>query len=185
MILRALDSAKAKTISPKMLALVEAVIADGTGDTSQARKQFDTLDITDFAEYDLLWKKRGEYFFAIDQEKALAWIWAGRELFSAPVIVAMLEEFLNYTQDQHMKIRISIYLLCYSPNYTYKTIAKLYENVGDKMMAREYHELSGALGDKESQTWMLEYLQSVIRSSWGKRPDLSKQLESWKMMLSK
>src|SRR5579871_2977376 len=183
MILRCLESVT--HVSPKVNTLVEAVKADAADDIKRARKHLDTLEINDFPEYDLLWKRRAEFLYAVDQEKALAWIWAGRDLFPAPVIVAILEQFKSFTKDEYMKLRISLYLSCYSSNYTFNLIAKQYETLGNKLMAREYYELGGATGDKASQAWMVQYIQDEMRNSWLKRRTHVRQLESWKSMLAK
>ena len=51
-------------------------------------------------------------------------------------------------------------------------------------MAREFYELSGGTGDKESQEWIWKYLQAMVRtSSWFGRKSFQNQLEAWRRMI--
>jgi hypothetical protein len=183
MILRCLDDTNVVSLGPNIVALVKAVKADALNDVNGARASFDGLDKMDLGEFDLIWKKKVEYLFAVDEDRALASIIHGRRWFAAPVIVQLLEELRGYTKNEQMKLRIAIHLLSYSPKYTYKSIAQDYEKAGDELMAREYHELAGATGDKESQGWMVKYLERLAKGSWVRKDFHEKQLELWKKMV--
>jgi hypothetical protein len=185
MIFRCLNMSREEILPARIQTLTDAVNADVVGNISLARKKFEALEAKDFGEYELLWKKRGEYYYATDEEHALAWIWGGRDLFPAPVVVATLEQFLHYTKNEAMKVRVSLYLSCYLPNYTFRSIAEQYEKLGDRLMAREYHELGGSTGDKESQAWMVNFVEDEMRKPWLRTPALAQQLESWKKLLEK
>jgi hypothetical protein len=50
-------------------------------------------------------------------------------------------------------------------------------------MAREYHEIAGATGDKESQEWMVGYLERLVNGSRTRKEFHKKQLEMWKKMV--
>jgi hypothetical protein len=184
-IVACLDDKKILPLGPRFVNLAKAVKADAIDDVSSARKHFGLLQEKDLAEFDLLWKKRVEYLFAVNEEKALATIVHGRRWFSAPVIVHSLEQLLQYTNNDKTKLRISIQLISYLRKYTHASVAKEYERLGDESMAREYHEIAGAMGNKESQEWMVNYLEQMTRGTWNPRRRLlyNKQLASWKRML--
>lgn len=183
MILKCLDDTRVALLGPTIVALARAVKADAVDDVRRARKAYEALDRMDLGEYDLLWKKKMEYLFAVDEDKALAGILHGRRWFPAPVIVFLLEALRAYTKDEERRLRYTIHLLEYSSNYSYKVIARQYEDTGDESMAREYHELAGATGDKESQEWMIGYLERLAKQSWLREEFHRKQLESWKKMI--
>jgi hypothetical protein len=183
MILRCLDDSDVTSLGPIIITLVKAVKADAVNDVKEARKCFDETEKMDLGEFDLLWKKSLEYLFAVNEDMALVRIIQGRRWFPAPVIVQLLEELRGYTQSEQMKLRIAIQLLAYSPKYTYKDIALTYEKAGDELMAREYHEIAGATGDKESQEWMVGYLERLVNGSRTRKEFHKKQLEMWKKMV--
>ena len=99
------------------------------------------------------------------------------------MIVQLLQELREHTKNEQLKLRIAIHLLNYSSQYTYNFIAKEYEKSGDELMAREYHELAGATGDKKSQAWMINYLERLAKQSWTRRAVHEKHLELWKKMV--
>jgi hypothetical protein len=183
MILRCLDNTNVASLGLKFIALVKAVKADALDDVKEARKNFDELENMNLGEFDLIWKKKMEYLFAVDGERALSSIIHGRKWFAAPMIVQLLEELREFTKDEQLKLRIAIYLLAYSSKYTYKDIAQDYERMGDKLMAGEYYELAGATGDKESQRWMVDYLEMLAKGSWLRKEFHEKRLELWKKMV--
>jgi hypothetical protein len=183
MILRCLEDSDVTSLGPIIITLVKAVRADAINDVKEARKCFDETEKMDLGEFDLLWKKSMEYLFAVNEDMALVRIIQGRRWFAAPVIVQLLEELRGYTTSEQMKLRIAIQLLAYSPKYTYKDIALTYEKAGDELMAREYHEIAGATGDKESQEWMVGYLERLVNESRTRKEFHKKQLEMWKKMV--
>jgi hypothetical protein len=176
MILRCLDDARVNSLETKFNILAKVVKADAEGDVFTASNLFAKLDKKDLAGFDLLWKKRVEYLFAMDEEAAFAMIRVGSAWFSTPMIVHALEQFLDYTKNEDMKIRIAITLNSYSPKYTFNTIAQRYEQKGDIMMAREYHEIAAASGDEQSQVWMIDYFGTKSQGS---------HVEFWKGVLSR
>jgi hypothetical protein len=184
MILRCLEDNNVFSLVPKLRALVKAVKADALGDVKEARNSFDELDNLDLGEFDLIWKKKMEYLFAVDEERVLSSILQGRRWFAAPMIVQLLEELREFTKDEQMKLRIAIHLLAYSSKYTFKDIAQEYERRGDKMMASEYYEIAGATGDKESQGWMVDHLERLAKGSWLRKEFHEKRLELWKKLVS-
>jgi len=183
MILRCLKLPPKEKPSSARLILLTAVRIDADDDVVRASKEFDFFLVRDFAEYDLLWRRRAEILHSVSEERAFNWIWAGREYFAAPVIVAALKQLLDFTKDERMKLRIYQYLSCFSTEYSFNFLATQYEKLGDKLMAREYHELAGATGNKESRAWLVEYLEDELKNAWFKNPETVKHLESWKKML--
>jgi len=182
MILRCLDDDKMSSLDSKLVTLVGAVKADAQGDVSAARGQFNLIDLKDLSEFDLLWKKSVEYLFAGQEEKAFAMIRFGSVHFSMPVIVHTLEQLMDYTRNEDLKIRIAASLNSYLPSkYTLRSIAMRYENNGEQLLAREYHEIAAASGDRESQEWMVKCLESLPDNRKSKYDD--KNLEFWKALL--
>ena len=182
MILRCLDDERSAALSPLEQILVQAVKADAKGNAKEARANFERVGISAVAEYELLWKRRNEYLFAVDEEKALFHIWIGLAAFPAPIVIHSLKQLLAYTKDERLKIRIEIYLMTLNRNRSVKTIAQSYERIGDIMMAREYYEAAAATGDKEGLAWMREYLGKMAKESWFRRRMYYKQLEVWKKL---
>jgi hypothetical protein len=187
MILGCLNEQKVSALGPKFVNISNAVTADAVDDVSRARKYFGLIDEADVSEFELLWKKRVEYMFAVNEEKALATILYGRRWFSAPVIVHSLEQLREYTNNEKTKLRIAIQLISYLPEYTHARIAKEYEHMGQELMAREYHEIAGATGNKESQAWIMNYLEKMAKQTWNprRRALYNKQRESWKIINAK
>jgi hypothetical protein len=185
LILRCLDDAKAYSIGKNIGILARAVKADIAGDVKGARANYDLLDGFDLGEFDFLWKRRVEYLFAVNEERTLEAILSGILSITAYMIANMLEELLKFTKDEKMKIRVSIHLHEFLPSkYTFNSIAKGYDRMGDTMMAREYYEIAGATGDKESQEWVAEYLENKVKKSGLRGKIYSKELHSWKRMMA-
>jgi len=182
MILRCLaDDTETSMLGSKVMRLAQALKADAKGDVKTARDWFDKLEGEDLGEFDLLWKKRVEYMFAVDEIKAMVATLMGVNSFSTPVIVHTLEQLLHYSKDDNIKIQIHLYLQSMSSNYTLSGVAELYERKGDIMMAREYHELAGRTGNKDSQCWMVEYLEKrKAEAYWFKRTQIDRELFAWR-----
>jgi hypothetical protein len=186
MILRCLDEDKALLLGKKISTLVKALKADAAGDISAARGHFDALDDLNIMEFQSVWKLRVEYLFAINEEKALANIISGQRWLPATDVVQMLSKLSEYTKDEGMRTRLGIYRLSYFPTQEeFRKVAERYDGLGQKMMAREYYEIAGMAGDRESQEWMVQYLLTMGRKTWLKRPAYAKALETWKGMLTK
>lgn len=185
MILRCLDDEKANLVGKNIGILAQAVKADVAGDMKGARAQFDLLEGVGLGEFEFLWKRRVEYLFAVDEQKALEATLFGIPWISAYMIANTLEELMDFTKDEQMKIRLSIHLHEFLPTkYTFNSIAKSYDRMGDTMMAREYYEIAGATGDKESQEWIAEYLENIAKKSGFRRNIYKKELESWRRMMA-
>jgi hypothetical protein len=186
MILRCLDEDKAFLLGKKISTLVKAVKADAAGNISSARAHFDALDEINIMEFSSIWKLRVEYLFAIDEEKALANIISGQRWLPATDVVQMLSKFSDYTKNEGMRTRLGIYRLAYFPTQEeFRKVAERYDSLGHKKLAREYYEIAGMAGDKESQEWMVRFLLSMERKAWFRRPAYAKALETWKGMLAK
>jgi len=123
-----------------------------------------------------------EYLFAEDERKAMITTLKGVKMFSMPVIIHTLEQLLEYSKDDSLKIQIYLYLQSVSSKYTLTGVAQIYEQKGDKMMAREYHEIGGRLGNKDSQRWMVDYLEKKKTESWFKKSALDRELFAWKKL---
>jgi hypothetical protein len=52
------------------------------------------------------------------------------------------------------------------------------------MMAASWHELAGAQGNKNSQAWMVNYLEARVSESWFQRAKYTKKLKRWKTLIS-
>jgi hypothetical protein len=184
MILRCLDDDKAVILGKKINTLVKAVKADAAGDIVGARTNFDALDELNIGEFETLWKLRVEYLFAVNEEKALSIIIAGRRWFPATDILQMLTKFSEYTKNERMKTRLKVYRLSYFPtNEAFRDVAKTYDVMGEKMMAREYYEIAGLAGDKDSQKWMVEFLENMERTAWMRNSGYGKSIDTWRGML--
>lgn len=166
----------------KVLRLAQAVKADAKGDVKTARVWFDKLEGEDLGEFDLLWKKRVEYLFAVDERKAMVTALMGVKSFSMPVIVHTMEQLLDYSKDDNLKAQIHLYLQSMSSKYTLAGVAQIYEKSGDIMMAREYHEIAGRTGNKDSQRWMVEYLEKRKGEAWFKKIQINRELSAWRKL---
>jgi len=183
MILRCLaDDTNILHLGSKVLRLAQAVKADAKGDVKAARDWFDKLEGEDLGEFDLLWKKRVEYMFAVDERKAMVTTLMGIKSFSMPVLVHTMEQLLDFTKDNNLKVQIHLYLQSMSSKYTLAGVARIYEQNGDIMMAREYHEIAGRTGNKESQRWMVEYLETRKAESWFKKTPINRELYAWRKL---
>ena len=181
-VLRCLDDEKANLVGDNIGILVKAIKADVAGDVKGALNYYHSLDKLSLGEFEYLWKRRIQLLFAVRKQRALDAILSGIPWITAYMIANTLEELRNLTEDEQMKIRLSIHLHEFLPNkYTIKSIAESYESMGDTLMAREYYEIAGATGDKESQEWMGLYLMNKVM----KRPSAenAKALESWRRMM--
>jgi hypothetical protein len=182
-ILRCLDDEKVNLVGKHIGILVKAVKADVAGDIKGALSYFHILDKLGLGEFEHLWKRRIQLLFAEHKQRALDAILSGIPWITAYMIANTLEELRNLTEDEQMKIRLSIHLHEFLPNkYTIKSIAESYESMGDTLMAREYYEIAGATGDKESQEWIGLYLMNKVM----RRPSAenAKALESWRRMMN-
>ena len=185
MIVRCLDNEQTNLLGQEFVILVQAVKADIVGNEDEARKFYNQFDPKHFVEMEFIWKRCVQYLFAVNQEKALEAILCGIPRIPPTMIANTLEELLDFTEDERMKMRISIRLHEFLPNkYTYNSIAESYDRRGDIMMAREYHELAGAIGDKESQEWMVEYLKNMTKQSLYKRKTYYKELQAWRKLMA-
>ena len=185
MILRCLaDDGGLYSIAYRYLTLALAVRADAVGDVKTAREWFDKLEGVEIEELDLLWKKRVEYMFAVDERKAMTTTLKGVTQLSMPVIIHTLEQLLDYSKDDSLKVQIYLYLQSVSSKYTLTGVAQIYEQKGDKMMAREYHEIAGRLGNKDSQRWMVDYLEKKKAESWFKKSVLDRELSAWRTLVN-
>ena len=183
MILRCLSNdAQLISLGAKFVRLATAVKEDGKGDVNAARESFDKLEGVDLGEFDLLWKRRVEFMFAVDERKAMVTTLLGVNSFSMPVIIHTMEQLLEYTKDESLKIQIYLYLQSMSSKYTLAGVAKIYEQQGDDMMAREYHEIGGRLGNKDSQRWMVEYLGKKKNKSWFNKSAVDREFAAWKTL---
>jgi len=185
MILRCLaDDGGLYSIAYRYMTLALAVRADAAGDVKTTREWFDKLEGVEIEELDLLWKKRVEYMFAVDERKAMTTTLKGFTQLSMPVIIHTLEQLLDYSKDDSLKIQIYLYLQSVSSKYTLTGIAQIYEQKGDKLMAREYHEIGGRLGNKDSQRWMVDYLEKKRAESWFKKSALDRELSAWRTLVN-
>jgi len=183
MILQCLaDDMQLISLGAKVITLAHAVKVDAVGDVTAAREWFDKLEDEDLAEFDLLWKKRVEYMFAVDERKAMITTLKGLTMFSMPVIIHTMQQLLDYSKDDSLKIQIYLYLQSLSPKYTLTGVAQMYEKMGDRMMAREYHEIGGRLGNKDSQRWMVGYLEKKKAEALFKKSALDRELFAWRML---
>lgn len=185
MIVRCLDNEDVNLHGQEFVILVQAVKADIAGNEDEARKYYNQFEPKHFVEMEFIWKRCVQYLFAVDEEKALEAILLGIPLIPPTMIANTLEELLDFTDDEKMKMRLSIRLHEFLPNkYTYNSIAESYDRKGDILMAREYHELAGAIGDKESQKWMEGYLEMTYKLSRFKKKSHYKELHSWRRLIA-
>lgn len=185
MIVRCLDNEQVNLLGQEFVILAQAVKADIAGNEDEARKFYNQFEPKHFMEMEFIWKRCIQYLFAVDEEKALEAILRGIPRIPPTMIAHTLEELLDFTEDERMKIRLSIRLHEFLPNkYTYNRIAESCERMGDVLMAREYHELAGAIGDKESQEWMETYLEKMYKQSKFKRKVQYKELQSWRRFMA-
>jgi hypothetical protein len=185
MIVRCLDNEDVNSLGQEFVILVQAVKADIVGNEDEARKYYNQFEPKHFVEMEFIWKRCVQYLFAVDEEKALEAILRGIPLIPPTMIADTLEELLDFTDDEKMKMRLSIRLHEFLPNkYTYNSIAESYDRRGDILMAREYHELAGAIGDKESQKWMEGYLERLYKLSTFKKKSYYKELHSWRRLIA-
>ena len=185
MIVRCLDNEQVNLLGQEFVILIQAIKADIAGNEDEARKYYNQFEPKHFVEMEFIWKRCVQYLFAVDEEKALEAILRGIPRIPPTIIANTLEELLDFTGDEKMKIRLSIRLHEFLPNkYTYNSIAESYDRKGDILMAREYHELAGAIGDKESQEWMEGYLEKMYKQSRFKRNSYYKELQSWRRLMA-
>lgn len=190
LILRCLDHASAKaTLDDQKSALIQLVRADAAGDITTAFEicnKLLELDKAALDEYEWLWMRRNNWIFEQgpkeNQEKGISDIWDGRGVYSAPLIFHALEKFYNRTIDKHLKVRFLTHLVaCSHKHYGPQELAEAYQDTGDVEMAREWHEIAAALGNRESREWLQNYLtRMVTESNWWNRRERVRQLQRWK-----
>lgn len=184
MILRCLTDDRLQDMGQDTLTIANAVKADAAGDFNQARTYFAMLRRRVPKDFDLIWKRCCEYMIAVNEESALDLILRGLTWFPPAMIVHSLEQLLAYTKNERLKIRVQIYLMSFTSRHSPKTIGQSYERIGDIEMAREYYEMAGAGGCEESQVWMREYLEKMVKNSglWRKQY-YQRQLDAWKRFI--
>src|SRR5579859_6936202 len=105
LVLRCLkDESKVAALGPKYATIIKAVKADAAGDTDEARTQFTNLSTDDLVEFNNLWRRKVEYLFAVDEERALASIILERGVFSSADIILLLQQLLKHTKSIKMQI---------------------------------------------------------------------------------
>jgi len=184
MILRCLSDKNLQTVKKDIAILANAVKADEAGDSAGARKLYGQLGRLSLGEFEFLWKRRVEYLYAVDEEAALGTIISGVAWVASPLIAATLEEFLRISTNKKTQVRLAIQLHDYNPRkYSINDIAKRYEVLGDEMMAAGWHELAGAQGNKDSQAWLVKYLEGMGKVSWFRGRTYRKRLDRWKQFI--
>jgi hypothetical protein len=181
MILRCLGDENLKSVKKEIATLAKAVKTDAAGDGDGASKFYNQLQGLSLGEFEFLWKRQVEHYYAVDAERAFQIIMSGVPWVSPPLITTTLEQFLGDTRNPQMKLRLALQLHEYNPmKYSIHDIAKRYDALGETGIAAEWHELAGAQGNKDSQAWMVKYFEMMAKKQWFGGQKYRTRLRKWK-----